>query len=148
MAEPTAGPDQWLTVSEAASRLGWHPDKVKSALRRGRLQARKNNAGKWMVLVSPTMPDRANGSAGGRPGDTAARPADDPAALPAADPAMIEAMLTAARAEGALAELRGTVAELKQALDHERVRADRLEAALAEARRPWLAKVLEGLRRR
>ena len=25
---------------------------------------------------------------------------------------------------------------------------DRLEAALAEARRPWLAKVLEGLRRR
>jgi len=37
MAEPTAGLDQWLTVSEAASRLGWHPDRVKSALRRGRL---------------------------------------------------------------------------------------------------------------
>ena len=28
------------------------------------------------------------------------------------------------------------------------LRGDRLEAALAEARRPWLAKVLEGLRRR
>jgi hypothetical protein len=27
-------------------------------------------------------------------------------------------------------------------------RAHRLEAALAEARRPWLAKVLEGLRRK
>jgi len=31
---------------------------------------------------------------------------------------------------------------------NEQVRADRLEAALAEARRPWLAKVLEGLRRK
>ena len=29
-----------------------------------------------------------------------------------------------------------------------RARADRLEAALAEARRPWLARVLEGLRRK
>jgi hypothetical protein len=31
---------------------------------------------------------------------------------------------------------------------NEQVRADRLEAALAEPRRPWLAKVLEGLRRK
>ncbi len=38
-------------------------------------------------------------------------------------------------------ELRGTVVA-------ERARCDRLEAALAEARRPWLAKVLEGLRRK
>jgi hypothetical protein len=33
-------------------------------------------------------------------------------------------------------------------LGQERARGDRLEAALAEARRPWLAKVLEGLRRK
>src|SRR3954454_10742521 len=148
MAEPTGGPDQWLTVSEAASRLGWHPDRVKSALRRGRLQARKNNAGKWMVLVPPAMPDRANGSGAGpavsRPDDRAI----DPATRPADDPAVIEAMLAAARAEGALTELRGMATELRQALEHERARADRLEAALAEARRPWLAKVLEGLRRK
>jgi hypothetical protein len=148
MAEPTAGLDQWLTVSEAASRLGWHPDRVKSALRRGRFQARKNNAGKWMVLVPPAMPERANGSAGSRPDDTAYDPAADPVTRPADDPAVIEAMLAAARAEGALTELRGTVAELRQALEHERARGDRLEAALAEARRPWLAKVLEGLRRK
>ena len=57
-------------------------------------------------------------------------------------------MLAAARAEGALTELRGTAAELRQALEHERTRGDRLEAELAEARRPWLAKVLEGLRRK
>ena len=30
----------------------------------------------------------------------------------------------------------------------ERARSDRLEAALAEARRPWLAKLIEGLRRK
>ena len=100
-----------------------------------------------MVLVPPAMPDRANGSAVGRPDDTADSPAGDPASGSAADPAVLEAMLAAARAEGALAELRGTVAELRQALEHERVRGDRLEAALAEARRPWLAKVLEELRR-
>src|SRR3954452_24681293 len=112
MAEPTAGPDQWLTVSEAASRLGWHPDRVKSALRRGRLQARKNNAGKWMVLVPPAMPDRANGPAVSRPDGTATDPAGASVTGPAADSAAIEAMLAAARAEGALTELRGTVAEL------------------------------------
>jgi hypothetical protein len=72
----------------------------------------------------------------------------------------------AAHAEGEVASLRTTVAELRAAhaaetallrealareADHaalERARADRLEAALAEARRPWLAKVLEGLRRK
>src|SRR3954451_16519142 len=131
MAEPTAGPEQWLTVSEAASRLGWHPERVKSALRRGRLQARKNNAGQWVGLVPPAVPDRANGSAAGpvvsRPDDAAG----DPATVPAADPAVLEAMLAAARAEGAVTELRGTVAELRQALEHERVRGDRLEMALA-----------------
>src|SRR3954447_4874740 len=121
MAEPTAGLDEWVTVSEAGSGVGWPPDRVKSALRRGRLQARKNNAGKWMVLVPPAMPDRVNGSAVGRPDDTAGSPAIDSASGPAADPAVLEAMLAAARAEGALAELRGTVAELRQALDHERV---------------------------
>jgi hypothetical protein len=144
MAEPTAGPEQWLTVSEAASRLGWHPDRVKSALRRGRLQARKNNAGKWMVLVPSAMPDRANGPAGGRPDDTAS----DPVAMSAGNPAVIEAMLAAARAEGTLTELRGAVTELRQALDHERARGDRLEAALAEARRPLLLRLVEGLRRK
>src|SRR4051812_26442123 len=130
MAEPTAGPEQWLTVSEAASRLGWHPDRGKAALRRGRLQARKNNAGKWVVLVPPALPDRANDPAVSRPDGTAA----DPATGPAADPAVLEVMLAAARAEGALAELRGTVAELRDALAAERARGDRLEGQLVEAR--------------
>ena len=38
--------------------------------------------------------------------------------------------------------------DLTAALARAEARADRLEAALAEARRPWLARVLEGLRRK
>jgi hypothetical protein len=37
---------------------------------------------------------------------------------------------------------------LHRALALERARADRLEAALAEARRPWLVRLLEAVRRR
>ena len=70
-----------------------------------------------------------------------------------------EAGQRAARAGGELAaeqrrsaDLTATLAaerEMARAmLALERARADRLEAALAEARRPWLAKVLEGLRRK
>ena len=42
---------------------------------------------------------------------------------------------------------RTLLAEARTALAAERARGDRLEAALTEGRRPWLAKVLEGLRR-
>ncbi len=59
-----------------------------------------------------------------------------------------ELATVAASAKGELAaELRRS-ADLAATLAVERSRADRLEAALAEARRPWLAKVLEGLRRK
>jgi hypothetical protein len=43
---------------------------------------------------------------------------------------------------------RTMLAEARNALSGERVRAERLEAALAETRRPWLAKVIDGLRRK
>ena len=49
------------------------------------------------------------------------------------------------RLEAHLEDVRQT---LTATLTAERARADRLEAALAEARRPWLARVLEGLRRK
>ena len=66
-----------------------------------------------------------------------------------------ELLERAARAEGELvardallATKEELVATLTATLAHERARADRLEAALVEARRPWLARVLDGLRRR
>ena len=66
--------------------------------------------------------------------------------------ALTEASTRAARAEGELAvEQRRSAelhADLTAALAKAEARAERLEAALAEARRPWLARVLEGLRRK
>ena len=60
--------------------------------------------------------------------------------------ARLEERLTAV--DRMLAE-RGTALEdLRRDRDRERAPDDRLEAALAEARRPWLARVLGGLRRK
>jgi len=52
------------------------------------------------------------------------------------------------RAEGELAAKDALVAELRQTVAVERARADRLEAALAETRKPVLVRLLEALRRR
>jgi hypothetical protein len=51
-----------------------------------------------------------------------------------------------ARAEGAV--LREALAREADYARQERARADRLEAALAEARKGWLERVLEAVRRR
>jgi hypothetical protein len=157
-AMPTAAPGTWLTLSEASSRLGWHLNKVKSAVRRGRLQAKKNNAGNWLVLVPAALLEAASGNAV----DVAAGVAEDDASGDATAvllEALGDAKERAARADGraeallaALSELREThVAErgrLEQLLAVERARADRLEAALLEARKPALLRLLEAFRRR
>jgi hypothetical protein len=148
MAMPTAAPGTWLTLSEASLRLGWHLNKVKSAVRRGRLQARKNNAGNWLVLVPPALLEAVPGDAT----DVAAGVAGDDAsgdATTALLGALSDAKERAARADGraeallaALSELREAHAaergRLEQLLAVERARADRLEAALLEARKPVL----------
>jgi hypothetical protein len=56
-------------------------------------------------------------------------------------PDLLEARDRAARAEAALVEVRA-------ALAREQARADRLEAELAEARKGWLERLLEAVRRR
>jgi hypothetical protein len=53
-----------------------------------------------------------------------------------------------ARTEGELAAKDALVVTLTAALARTEARADRLEAALVEARRPWLARLLEALRRK
>jgi hypothetical protein len=138
MAEPIAEPGHWVTVSEAGSRLGWHPDRVKSALRRGRLQARKNNAGKWLVLLTepPAGSNRANGAADGSADDT----------VMAGLVAGLRDQVAEARERAAHAE--GRAAILAESLAKAEARADRLEAALIEARKSWLERLSEVLRRR
>jgi septal ring factor EnvC (AmiA/AmiB activator) len=157
-ATPTAAPGTWLTLSETSSRLGWHLNKVKSAVRRGRLQARKNNAGNRLVLVPATLLEAASDDTA----DVATGMAEDDVSGDATA-ALLEALGNAreraARADGraeallaAVSELRETHAaersRLEQLLAVERTRADRLEAALLEARKPTLLRLLEAFRRR
>jgi hypothetical protein len=148
---------EWLTLSAAASRLRWDLHKVESRARREGWPKRRGNRGRAMEYLIPAgllMPSSAE-----RDGVTdSVAPAHD-GVNPATDGVTVEVLAklrhALGRAEGELAAKDALVTELREALareaDHasrERDRGDRLEAALAEARRPWLAKVLEGLRRK
>jgi hypothetical protein len=129
---------QWLSQSEAALRLGWKLNRVISARRAGRLQARKGNRGEWLVLVPAGL-------------EAEPEPGPDPAEaelVAELREEMAELKHALGRAEGRAETMLQQVSGLAENLAAERARADRLEAALAEARRPWLAKVLEGLRRK
>jgi hypothetical protein len=142
MAEPETGPGQWLTQSEAASRLGWHVERIKSAARRGRLQRRKNNQGQWLVLVTPELAAEL---------DHAVDMADDHAMaglVAELREELTEAKVAAALADGKAAALLETLLDLRHGLEHERAERAKLTAELAEARKGWLERLLEALRGR
>ncbi len=147
------GPDAdqtgaWLRPDEAASRLGTTVEAVRSRIRRGSLQSRRGNDGRIKVLVHATEPDQA-----GPDGDRASTDREDADdwLRTERNEALLEADHWRSVAE---TERTGRVraeAELEAARTmrgQERARGARLAAARAEARRPWLAKVLEGLRRK
>jgi hypothetical protein len=159
-------PDQdsdapWLTLAEAAARSGRHIDAIRTMVRRGKLERRKGNAGQWLVRLPPNGmigPDRSSDAASDAGGDAwlaevVAELKEEVTELRVAlarSEAGHDAALAQVKAEG---ETRAAKAEAeleasRTMLAQERARGDRLEAALAEARRPWLAKVLEGLKRK
>src|SRR4051794_17173291 len=150
------GNEPWLTLGEAGRRSGRHPDTLRAMIRRGRLEGQKGNRGEWLVRLPPRVLSGTGPES--HPGKPGSAPEGDPE-VPEERPdtsGLLEEMAdlrhALGRAEGELAaEQRRNaelVATLTAALAKAEARADRLEAALAEARRPWLAKVLEGLRRR
>ena len=156
----------WLRLDEAAAALGTTVEGVRSRIKRRKLRTRPGNDGRLRVLVPALEPGQtANGHDQAMPGHDRASPEHDRAGALAHDKAMAEIERWRCRAEEeqlarAKAEAERDVARIEAAVlreamareaDHatqERTRADRLEAALAEARRPWLARVLEGLRRK
>jgi hypothetical protein len=149
----------WLPISEAAPRLGMTVDGLRSRIRRGLVTPRKGNDGRLLVPVS------TNGAVTGhdRSVDTLDGHGD---ALDELRAENTELRVTVARLEEQLTagerretDLRTAFARERAALEErdvsltatlaaERARADRLEAALAEARRPLLLRLLEGLRRK
>src|SRR3954452_14417380 len=146
MGEAEAG--QWLTLAEVRDRTRRNTDGLRSWAKRGarsgKLRVRKSNKGEGQGVVTPE-PLAALGEAatsaglGNELGDAEVRQA-----LAEARAAAASSAAEVRRLEAHLGDVRQT---LTATLALERVRADRLEAALAEARRPWLARVLEGLRR-
>jgi hypothetical protein len=152
-------------VSEAAAALGLTPNGIRARIRRGTLPARKGNDGQWRVTLSTSIlsrqddrQNRRDASAADRQDNPLQRLAWLEERLRADDKlraALAVEQVARARAEGERDVARAEGAVLREALareaDHarqERVRADRLEAALVEARRPWLARLLEAVRRR
>jgi hypothetical protein len=146
----------WLTLSEAAARSGRHIDALRAMARRGKLERRKGNAGQWLVRLPESLPQDDSGAAHADDSglaEVAAELREEVAELRVAL-ARAETQAEAAKAVAAVeveAIRRQTTAELEAkdtVVTELRARADRLETALAEARRPWLAKVIEGLRRK
>jgi hypothetical protein len=149
----------WLRPAEAATRLGVTPDAVRARIRRGTLEARPGNDGRLRVLVAPVVSATATGhdtdlSPDGRDGPATATGHDTDTTRHDGDRSPDWRLLAeeegrrAARAEGELAAEQRRNADLAATLEHERAEKARLAAELAEARRPWLARVLEGLRRK
>jgi hypothetical protein len=55
MAEDGNQGGQWLNVTQAAHRLEWPRERLRSLARRGRIQTRRSNTGELMVLLTPEM---------------------------------------------------------------------------------------------
>lgn len=139
--ETAASATVLLPISEAAPRLRLHPSALRSRIRRGVMEARRGNAGQFLVEV---------------PAD--AQPAPDTPMASAEDELALEndalrreleaARLALVRAEGerdtaaATADARVEAAERLIAELRAMLEANRAE--LAEARRPWWRRLLAG----
>jgi hypothetical protein len=142
VAEPAAEPELWLTYQEAAERLDWRLWKLKSRARREGWPVRERNRGGNLVRIPAELTAESRQSSDIANGHAKAEPEAELLELVA------ELRERAARAEGELAaELRHSLG-LAEALARSDTRAERLEAALAEARKGWLERLLEALRRR
>jgi len=139
-------PGQWVTLAEASHRLGATVDALRKRVRRGQLEARRGNDGLVRVLVAG-QPAAGQALAEGQT-QAGLEPDGLDVELAMVREELAETRERAAKAEGALETMASRVQDIAAALAKAEARGDRLEAALAEARRPWLAKVFEGLRRR
>ena len=131
-------PGRWVPLALAVRELGISRAAVYRRIRAGTLDARPRGNRGLEVLVRD---DRDEGR------DDRDRLADV-SRDETRDIELAELRLRVEQLVERAARAEAEAAATRAQLEREIARADRLEAALAEARRPWLAKVLEGLRRK
>jgi hypothetical protein len=155
---------RWLTLAEIAAHTGRHIDAVRSWAQRGRrserLRTQKNNRHELQVWFTPGLtPELVTGNASSASiSGSASALVDDEGTAEAVtelrarverlNEALVEARIGRARGEGELVAEARRSADLNAALDHERAERAKLAAELAEARKGWLERLLEAVRRR
>ena len=132
----------WVTLAVAAPRMGLTVDGLRSRIRRGLVQPRRGNDGRLLVALSATAAGPVHEPV--EPGHDHVH--DDEVDRLAATVAELrdEVLETRLLAGQAAAERDAANAMLVDA----RARVARLEAELADARKPALVRLVEALRRR
>ena len=143
----------WLSLAEVGRRTGRHPDTLRAMIRRGRLSGRKSNSGAWLVQmpVSGSDPERRPDVSGGSPegyrNGSGSDPDIDPDERDFLRQELLDARERVARAEGELAAEARRSIDLLAVIGDLRTDRDRLAAELAEARKGWLERLQEALRK-
>jgi hypothetical protein len=148
-ADPPGEPDVWVSIRQAARRLGVTRAAIYSRIERGTLQARPNGNRGQLVCLPPGMQatvqaDKETNTPPDMLPDMTPNKSGQHAALQA------ERDRLAGEVERwrSLAEERGLAQARAEGENHVlRMALDRLEGELDEARTPWWAKVLATLRR-
>ena len=137
----------WLDKRQAARVLGLSADGVRKRAIRGLIEHRKANDGTLRYLIPADMVEEVSEN---RPQTSAET--SSPVSGQAADTALLveNARLAErlAAEERRSTELQDALAELRAVLEREQARGDRLEVALVEARKGWLERLLEAVRKR
>jgi hypothetical protein len=145
---PGRNPEQddelpWVSVTEAARLTGLHIEAIRGRIRRGRVEARKNNAGSWLVRL-PIVND-LGGVQGGEDG-ALGNIQGEAGALSELWEELAELRVRLARAEAgreASIALARAEAEIRAARAEERAQASEriiseMQRLLTEAQQPWL----------
>jgi hypothetical protein len=137
----------WLDKRQAARVLGLSADGVRKRAIRGLIEHRKANDGTLRYLIPADMVEEVSED---RPQTSAET--SSPVSGQATDTALLveNARLAErlAAEERRSTELQGALTELRAVLGREQARGDRLEVALVEARKGWLERLLEAVRKR
>jgi chromosome segregation ATPase len=116
----------WLPLAAASRALDATVDVLRKRIAAREIEARKDNKGRWLVRMPEELAAASQA------------PADD-WKLASLQEELMEARERAARAEERAAAKDDQIKDLKEALAHERARADRLETDL---RRPWWRRLI------